>query len=52
MVDSLFYTLARRCGLEPMEYLEAEDFVGITDFNALPVLAFLGMLSVSLQKPC
>lgn len=42
MVDSLFYTLARRCGLEPMEYLEAEDFVGITDFNALPVLAFLG----------
>lgn len=42
MVDSLFYTLARRCGLEPMEYLEAEDFVGITDFNVLPVLAFLG----------
>lgn len=42
MVDSLFYTLARRCGIEPMEYLEAEDFVGITDFNALPVLAFLG----------
>lgn len=42
MVDSLFYTLARRCGLEPMEYLEAEDFVGITDFNDLRVLAFLG----------
>ena len=31
--DSAFYTLSRRCGLNPMEYLEVTDFMNITDFN-------------------
>jgi hypothetical protein len=51
MVDSLFYTLARRCGLDPMDYLEAEDFVGITDFNDLRVLAFLGNAVNNPERP-
>ncbi len=40
--NSTFYILARRCGLEPMDYLKPEDFAGITEFNTLPVLSFLG----------
>ena len=34
--------LSRRCGLDPMELLEEEDFMHITDYNRLLVLTFLG----------
>ena len=40
--DSVYYMLCRRCGLEPMELLEEEDFMHITDYNLLSVLTFLG----------
>ena len=41
-MDSVYYMLCRRCGLEPMELLEEEDFMHITDYNRLSVLTFLG----------
>ena len=40
--DSVYYLLSRRCGLDPMELLEEEDFMHITDYNRLSVLTFLG----------
>ena len=40
--DSVYYMLCRRCSLEPMELLEEEDFMHITDYNRLSVLTFLG----------
>ena len=40
--DSVYYMLCRRCGLGPMELLEEEDFMHITDYNRLSVLTFLG----------
>ena len=40
--DSVYYLLSRRCGLDPMELLEEEDFMHITDYNRLLVLTFLG----------
>lgn len=42
MTNSIFYTLSRRCGQEPMEFLEDDDFIRIIDFNQLSVLTFLG----------
>ena len=39
---SAFYMIMRRCGLEPLAYLSSEDFQGITDYNTLSVLSFLG----------
>ena len=42
MVNSIFYTLSRRCGQEPMDVLDDDDFIRIVDFNKLPVLSFLG----------
>lgn len=42
MTNSIFYTLSRRCGQEPLEVLDDEDFIRIVDFNQLPVLTFLG----------
>lgn len=51
LTDSIFYTLLRRCGFEPLDYLEEEDFRGITDFNSLPVLTFLGNASSMLSEP-
>jgi N12 class adenine-specific DNA methylase/adenine-specific DNA methylase/uncharacterized membrane-anchored protein YhcB (DUF1043 family) len=42
MTNSIFYTLSRRCGQEPLEVLDDEDFIRIVDFNQLPVLIFLG----------
>ncbi len=51
LVNSAFYTLSVRCGTDPMEYLEEEDFSGITDYNALPVLTFLGNATSQLVEP-
>ena len=49
--NSIFYAASRRCGQNPMEYLEEEDFVGITDFNSPTVLAVLGNAISSLAEP-
>ncbi len=49
--NSAFYSLSRRCGLDPMEYLEEADFFGITDFNSLSVLAFLGNATSQIVEP-
>ena len=49
--NSAYYMLARRCGLEPMEELEAEDFAGIIDFNRISVLAFLGNAAHEIAEP-
>ncbi len=51
LTNSIFYTLARRCGLAPMKYLSEEDFTGITDYNKLSVLSFLGNATSSLCEP-
>ena len=45
--DSVYYMLARRCGLDPMLILEEEDFMHITDYNRLSVLTFLGNAEAS-----
>lgn len=50
LMSSVFYTLSVRCGLDPMEYLEEEDFAEITDYNALPVLSFLGNATSQLTE--
>lgn len=42
MTNSIFYTLSRRCGQEPMDVLDDDDFIRIVDFNKLPALSFLG----------
>jgi len=49
--NSAYYMLARRCGLEPMDELEAEDFAGIVDFNRISVLAFLGNAAHEIAEP-
>ena len=51
LTNSAFYSMARRCGLEPMEYLEEADFSGITDYNDMSVLAFLGNATSQLVEP-
>lgn len=51
LISSLHYVLARRCGLDPMLYLNETDFAGIVDFNTQSVLAFLGDAAVQLAEP-
>ena len=41
-VVSITYSLMSRCGLEPDEYFEHEDFLSIFDFNTPPLIAALG----------
>ena len=48
--DSVYYLLSRRCGLDPMELLEEEDFMHITDYNRLSVLIFLGNTASQLSE--
>ena len=48
--DSVYYLLSRRCGLDPIELLEEEDFMHITDYNRLSVLTFLGNAASQLSE--
>ena len=50
VTDSVYYMLSRRCGIEPMELLEEEDFMHITDYNRLSVLTFLGNTASQLSE--
>ena len=50
VTDSVYYLLSRRCGLDPMELLEEEDFMHITDYNRLSVLTFLGNAASQLSE--
>ena len=40
--NSIFYEVARRCGLNPESYLHESDFRGIQFFNRLGTLTVLG----------
>ena len=51
LINSTYYMMARRCGLDPMEVLEADDFTGITDFNRISVLSFLGNAVHEIAEP-
>ena len=47
---SIFYEVARRCGLNPESYLREGDFRGIQFFNRLGTLAVLGNAVSSLTE--
>ena len=49
--NSAFYIMAKRCGLNPMEELEADDFSAILDFNRLSVLSFVGNAVHDIAEP-
>ena len=51
LTNSAYYMMAKRCGLEPMEMLEPDDFTPITDFNNLSVLSFLGNAAHEIAEP-
>ena len=39
---SITYSLMSRCGLDPDDYFEHEDFLSVFDFNTLPAVTALG----------
>lgn len=51
MTNSVWYVLLNRCGLDVQEYLDAEDFRHITDFNRLKVLGHLGSAVNEISRP-
>ena len=51
LTNSAYYLMAKRCGLEPMDMLEPDDFTAITDFNKLSVLSFLGNAAHEIAEP-
>ena len=51
MTNSVWHVLLNRCGLDVQEYLDAEDFRHITDFNQLKVLGHLGSAVNEISRP-
>ena len=49
--NSAYYIMARRCGLEPMDTMEPDDFTGITDYNHISVLSFIGNAAHEIAEP-
>ena len=49
--NTAYYIMAKRCGLEPMDTMEADDFTGITDYNHISVLSFLGNAAHEIAEP-
>lgn len=51
MIYSVYYSLLKRCGLNPLEYMKAEDLTSITQFNTLEALTYLGTATSEICKP-
>ena len=49
--NSTYYMLARRCGLDPWDELTPDDFAGLSNFNRLSVLSFLGNAAHDIAEP-
>ena len=50
--NSIGYMLLVRCGLDPSEYFEDEDFRDVTDFNTLQTLNALGVAAGDISQMC
>ena len=50
--NSIGYMLLVRCGLDPSEYFEDEDFRDVTDFNTPQTLNALGVAAGDISKMC
>ena len=50
MTASVQYALLTRCGLDPMDYLDDEDFDGISEFSTPAVLHHLGSAASEVSK--
>lgn len=51
MRNSIYYTLSKRCGIDPMETLAPADFLGISDFSNLSAVSCLGTAVNELCRP-
>lgn len=51
MINSTWYVMLKRSGIDATEYLELEDFRAITDFNDLRVLGHLGTAVNEICRP-
>ncbi len=51
LLNSVFYMLTRRCGLDPMDFMEEGDLARITDYDRLSTLSYLGNAACSLAQP-
>ena len=40
--NSIAYCMLKRCGIEPTDYIDVDDFYGITNFNTLDTIGILG----------
>ena len=52
MQNSIGYMLLVRCGLDPSEYFEDEDFRDVTDFNTPQTLNALGVAAGDISQMC
>lgn len=50
--NSIGYMLLGRCGLDPSEYFEDEDFRDVTDFNTPQTLNALGVAAGDISQMC
>ena len=50
--NSIGYMLLVRCGLDPSEYFEDEDFRDVTDFNTPQTLNALGVAAGDISQMC
>lgn len=48
--NSIAYMLLTRCGYDAAQYISAEDFPHITDFNTIPVISILGTASTGISR--
>ena len=51
LINSVQYMLLYRCGLEPENTMDMDDFSFITDFNTLAVISQIGYATSEIAKP-
>lgn len=51
LTSSIQYTLLRRCGFDPDEYMNAESFLNISEFDTLATVSQLGFAANETVRP-
>lgn len=51
VTNSVYYTLLRRCGYDPQEFLEPDDFPYITEYDTLEAVTQIGTATTDTVRP-
>ncbi len=49
---SVSYIILKRCGIDPLNYIKKEDFIGVLNYNTVETIIMLGLSITDMSRMC